>query len=198
MVIQRLFKKGFTDLKHGDEATFHSVPRKNVYLVYVQRLAKFFCVPPAFLRATFGTQDLPEPDRDDVEDAMHFFDALQRRDAAEASRTRRIEKARYERASAKQVPNSSARCDSVLDGDSSQRCSCRKVQGSEFCVYHQDRPNFAIRIGEYFEERKQAATPVTEESFYSWVKRAFPHAKHDFSPIHDFPKFMASKAGSRG
>lgn len=198
LVAKQLFKFGLFELRPGEPAIFHSIPRKNVYLVWIHGLATWICALPRLFRATSDTQRVPEPERDDVDSAMDIFDTLSSKEAAERSRQRRAEKARYERRLSLQTPSSPVRCVSVLDGDRSKQCSRRKLQGSDFCAYHQDRPNFATRIDEFFKECEQSAAPVTEQGFYSWVGVTFPFAKQAFSPIDDFPKFINCKAKSAG
>ena len=78
----------------------------------------------------------------------------------------------------------------------SLRCWRHRRDGSDFCEYHQDRPNFCEALKEFF--RECTGGRVTEEAFNSWEKRRFPKAALEFGPIYNFDHWISKKAAMCG
>ena len=66
------------------------------------------------------------------------------------------------------------RCKSMKDDDLDARCWQHRRDGSDFCEYHQHRPNLYLALTDFF--REWEGRIITEKEFSAWEKARFPNA----------------------
>ena len=87
------------------------------------------------------------------------------------------------------------RCRSALDDDPCAQCRNYRRGGSDFCEFHQDRPNLNLALREFFADRMGEL--VTEDALRAWDKSRFRDAARALD-IYDFSRYITRAAKSCG
>ncbi len=86
-------------------------------------------------------------------------------------------------------------CRSALDDDPGARCRKYRRGSSDFCEFHQDRPNFCLALTKFFAEREGEL--LTEDALRAWDRSRFPDAVQALD-VYDFQRYIAGRAKACG